>query len=379
MLLKEVSARTIKDSRGEDTIEVSVNGSSASAPEGKSTGTFETRPYNKNIIWNVRFINSHDWGSIDISSFDDLSILEKHIKKFAKVKDVLGFGANALFAFESAVLKALAKSRGIELWQLINSKAKKIPIPAGNIIGGGLHSHNEQHPTFQEFLIIPQFPSAAENISLIERYHAEIGSKLGNPTMNDEGAWQTNLDDMSVLQLLSKLQSVRLGIDIAANSFYCKGQYRYNNKELDRAVQIDYINSLIKKFNLLYVEDPLEENDFKGFSKIEKKNLIVGDDLTVTHISRLKKAIKSKSINAIIVKPNQNGSLLQVKKIVDFCKKNKIKTILSHRSGETLDNALADYAVAFGVDYIKCGIATQFRQVKLQRLLEIEMKIKSSQ
>ena len=165
---------------------------------------------------------------------------------------------------------------------------------------------------------------------------------------------------------------MNIGIDIAASSFYKNNLYRYKKDKLNKEEQINYINDLIEKYNLLYAEDPLNEKDFSGFSKISKKCLVVGDDLTVTHIDRLQKAIKNKSINAMIIKPNQNGSLIEVKKIFEICKKNRIKTILSHRSGETLDSAIADYAFAFGADFIKCGIATPYREIKLKRLIEIE-------
>ncbi|HVY01415.1 MAG TPA: enolase C-terminal domain-like protein [Candidatus Nanoarchaeia archaeon] len=375
MFIKEVSAKEIVDSRGEKTIEVSVNGCSASSPAGKSTGTFETPSYHKNLEWNLSFFKKNDFSGLEINSFSDLKKLENAIKKKAKLNDVLKFGANALFAFECAVLKALAKSKGLELWQVVNSKARRLPVPAGNIIGGGLHSHDPNHPTFQEFLIIPQGKNAKENFKIMQDTHKAVGKLLAAKKVNDEGAWETHLDDLSVLQLLSKMPKVRLGCDVAANSFYCDGNYNYRNKQLDKTTQIHYINELIESFNLLYVEDPLDEDDFSGFTKIEKKNMIVGDDLTVTHLKRLKKAIKMKAINAIIVKPNQNGSLLQVAELIDFCKKNKVKTILSHRSGETLDNALADLAFGFGTDYIKCGISTKWREAKLKRLVQIESKI----
>ncbi len=382
MLLKEVSARIIKDSRNQDTIEVNVNSCHASSPSGTSTGGFETPSYHKSLDWNVNFINNLDLSDIEINSFSDLSVLEKIIKKKAKLKNILDFGANALFALESACLKALACEKGLELWQLINKKARKIPVPVGNIIGGGLHSHSALHPTFQEFLIIPQLKSLKENFTLMHDMYLALGQQLRAEKKDQEGAWETNLDDISILQILSKYKDIKLGIDVAANSFFCDGLYRYNNKELDRKTQILYINDLTRQFNLFYLEDPLEEDDFQGFAKINAKRnpasvLVVGDDLTVTHLSRLKRAVKRKSVNAVIVKPNQNGSLLQVKEMIDFCKKNNVKTIISHRAGETLDSALADYAVGFGCDFIKCGIATQWREIKLQRLVEIEKQIRT--
>src|SRR3989338_930693 len=128
MYIKEVFAKKIEDSRGEDTIEVTVNGCKASAPSGKSTGKYETHPYRKNIDWNIKAINSFDF-SLSINSFKDLKYLEETIKVDFGLKDVTHFGANALFALESAVLKALAKSQKKELWQVINPRARKMPIP----------------------------------------------------------------------------------------------------------------------------------------------------------------------------------------------------------------------------------------------------------
>jgi len=200
---------------------------------------------------------------------------------------------------------------------------------------------------------------------------------------NDEGAWCTYLPNEEVLEILHEVGrqfDIRIGIDAASSTFYTKnGYYHYMNKELirDRREQIDYMQRLIDKYNLFYIEDPMQEDDFSGFKEISeysmKKNvLIVGDDLTVTNLSLLKRAFDSNSINSIIVKPNQIGSLLEVKRVVDFCHKNGIKMIFSHRSGETMDDALADYAVGFGADFIKTGIEGKERLIKLRRIIEIE-------
>jgi enolase len=206
----------------------------------------------------------------------------------------------------------------------------------------------------------------------------KLGEILKAKEKNDEGAWHTQFEDISVLKILSTFRNIRIGIDMASTSLYKEGEYHYSHKTIDKNEQIAYINSLIHRFNLFYIEDPLFEEDFQGFSEIIRSDthLVVGDDLTVTHIDKLKEAIKNNSINAMIIKPNQNGSLLEVKKVFDLCKQNNIRTILSHRSGETLDNALADYAVGFQADFIKCGISTQWRTAKLHRLLDIEKQIK---
>lgn len=371
MHIKEVHTRKIKDSRGEFTIEVSVNGCHASSPSGKSKGKYETPSYHKSIDWNLHAIKSLKL-DFPINSFSDLKKVELQVKKQFKFKDVKQFGANALFALESAILKALAKSQGKELWQIINEKAKRLPVPAGNAIGGGLHSHNKEHPSFQEFLLIPKYSSIEKNVQAMDKVYNKLRQQLKSHTINDEGALETDKNEEQILEILSKFKEVRVGADVASSSLLCDKDYQYRNKSLNRIAQIHFINSLIQKYNLFYVEDPLDEEDFPGFAKIKKRNLVVGDDLTVTHLGRLKKAVKSKSINAIIIKPNQNGSLLEVQEIFAFCRKHKIKTILSHRSGETMDDALADYAFGFQADFIKCGVATPWRKCKLNRLIEIE-------
>lgn len=375
MFIKELYAKKIEDSRGEDTIEVTVNGCVASAPSGKSTGKFETHQYRKSLDWSIKAINSLDF-SEPINYFEDLKYIESNIKVEFGLKDITHFGANALFALESAILKALAKDKKKQLWQIINPRSTKIPVPVGNAIGGGLHSHKSGHGVFQEFLLIPKSKKIIENVKIIKNVHKNLGKILDSTKLNDEGAWETSLEEEEILNILNKFnRTINIGVDMASSSFFDENKYNYNDKSLSRSEQIDYVNELISKYNLFYVEDPLDELDFSGFSKIIKKNFVVGDDLTVTHKQRLLRAIKSKSINGMIIKPNQNGSLLQVKEIFDICKKNKIKTILSHRSGETLDDALADYAVGFHADYIKCGIATKWREVKLKRLVEIEKSI----
>jgi len=373
MIIKEVGARAVKDSRVEKTIEVSVNKIKASSPSGKSTGIYETNPYRKSLKWNVNFLNkTKEFDNLEINSFDDLEKIEKLLKKKLKLKNVKDFGANALFAFESAILKALAKDKGIELWQVVNPKAKKFPTPVGNAVGGGLHSSNKNKPEFQEFLLIPKEKSFSKNVKIMNQVYSKLKIKLKAKSKNDEGALQTSLSNDEVFETLSKFKNIRFGTDIAASSFYKKGKYNYKENKFDKKEQINYVNDLINKYNLFYVEDALEEEDFSGFSKVKSKNLVVGDDLTATQINRLKKAIKKKSINSIIIKPNQNGSLLEVKRVFEICKRNGIKTILSHRSGETMDDALSDYAFGFGADYIKCGIVTKWREAKLERMIEIE-------
>ena len=377
MIIKEVLASKILDSRGEETIKVSVNGKEASAPNGKSTGKYETKSYNESIDWNIDAINSLKF-DFPINSFSDLKKVENLICSKFKFRFARQFGANALYALESAILKAIAKSKNKQLWQIIDPNARMLPVPVGNAIGGGMHSRRFKiHPTIQEFLLIPNSSSVKENVELMNNIYDEIGIILNTRDKNDEGAWQAAISNEEALEILSKFKSkTRIGVDIAPSSFFRNGEYHYIDKILSPEEQIEYTNSLTKKYNLFYVEDPIQQEDFENFAKISinrsPRTLVVGDDLTATQLGRLKEAIKNNSINAMIIKPNQNGSLLELKKIFALCKENNIKTILSHRSGETMDDALADYAFGFGADFIKTGISTAWRQAKLQRMIGIE-------
>ncbi len=378
MIVKEVKAKKIKDSRREETIEVSVNGCKASAPSGKSTGKYESKSYYQSIDWNVKFINNLKI-DFEINSFEDLEKVEVLIKSKTGFQDVKIFGANALYALESAVLKALAKAEKKELWEVVNSEVRGFPTPVGNAVGGGRHSEKfENHPFFQEFLLIPKGKSFEEKVNVMKEVCTRVGKIIGAEDINDEGAWQTHLSEVEILDVLASFnEKAEIGLDIAASSFYDNRNYNYK-VIFSRDRQISYVNMLIDKYNLLYVEDPLQEEDFLGFKLIKKKHLVVGDDLTASQIKRLENAIKNNSINAMIIKPNQNGSLLEIKKIFDICRANGIKTVMSHRSGETIDSALADYAFAFGADYIKTGIATKWREAKLNRMIEIERSFKDS-
>lgn len=389
MIISSVSASAILDSRKEKTIQVSINGQKASSPSGKSTGKFETPSYRVSLQQSIKDINSltSKLKELEINSFQDLQKVESLIVKKFKLKSAKQFGANALYALESAILKALAKEQKKPLWKIVspNLKKKKIkfPIPLGNAIGGGKHSSNKDKPTFQEFLIIPQFSSISKNVKLLNSIYNSLGRKLKSKQKNDESAWQTSLSEEEIFIILSKYaknKKIKIGTDVAASSFYRNGNYYYKSRKLSRFQQIDFVNYLIKKYSLYYIEDPLEEMDFAGFSRIKRpgifyKTLICGDDLTVSNLERTKKAIETKAINSIIIKPNQNGSLLEISELFKLCKKHKIKTIFSHRSGETFDEALADYAVAFQADYIKTGIKTKCRECKLNRLIQIEKSI----
>jgi len=385
MIIKSVSAKSIYDSKKEKTISVTINTNvgdfSASAPNGKSTGKNESKPYKKNLDGDIKTLK-------DFTDYFSDEVIE-NLEDIRRVEDVTEghIGANSLFALESAVLKALAKKKNKKVWEVINPKAKKIHRLVGNSAEGGKHSITSidmRKPDFQEFLLITLSvgkKAVEENkkFKKIIEVELKINDKKFSGKTTYENAWQTSLNEKQVFDILRKT-GLPIGVDIAASSFYKRGKYYYKNPLLKRTVeeQENYLANLIKNFDLFYIEDPFYEEDFSAFSRLLKKfpeKLIVGDDLTVTSVKRLEKAIKMKSINGIIVKPNQCGSLLEVKEVCELAKKNKIKIIFSHRSGETKESILADLAVGFGADFLKCGIDGPGRDVKLKRLMEIEKEI----
>ncbi len=384
MIIKEISAKSILDSRKEKTISVviktNVGEFSASSPNGKSTGKYEAKSYEKDLEGDIKKIKQlTDYFSQEvIEKFEDLKSIEDIVDK--------QIGANTLFAFESCILKALAKEQKKEIWQLINPASKKMPRLVGNCIGGGKHSSQEKKPTFQEFHIIPnestlkKSQEKSKKIKLDTKQEISKGDNKFDGQKNDEDAWMTSLNEREILDILKK-HDVNIGLDIAASSFYKRKKYNYENPIFQRTIeeQLEYLSNLIKNFNIFYIEDPFEENDFEHFAELLKRfpnTLIVGDDLTTTNPKRLEKAIKLKSVNALIVKPNQIGSLIKVKEVCEIAKKNKIKIIFSHRSGETDEDILADLAFGFQADFFKCGITGKEREIKINRLIEIEDSLK---
>ncbi len=395
MKAEKIDAKIILDSRGEKTIEVSCTSRNkilkASSPSGKSTGSNEKKTYANSLEKDIEVIKklSESIGEIEINNIEDLESIEELLDE--------KIGANSLFALECVLLKALANENKIELWQLLNNKAKVMPHPIGNCIGGGLHSKTPsgKKPDFQEFLFIPKTSKFEYDVMLLKRIHnlcsVFLDLKKSKYKLNDENAWATTLNNEDVLSLVSDIKSkieeetkqeVQIGVDFASSSFYKKDfkTYMLKNplKHISKEKYQDYINGLIKKYKIYYNEDILEEENFDGFSMLLNSNpnsLIVGDDLTVSNSKRLLEAIRKKSINAIIVKPNQVGSLLEIKNVVNIAKNFDIKIIFSHRSGETLDDAISDLAFAFEADYVKFGVLGKEREIKLRRLIEIERSL----
>ena len=388
MIIKKVKAKKIRNSRGEDTIKVSVRcdkgKGEASAPSGASKGKHEAKDFVLDVKDCVKYINKEErLKGLEINSYDDLVKVEKIINKN-------NVGANPTIALEYAILKCFG-----QIWKIIDPEIKVIPRPLGNVIGGGAHIKDGNFCEFQEFLLYPinskNFDEAARANGLAHKLVKERLKELKvELKMTDEGAWAPeNLTIQEILELLKDIIvkvydeteiTLKIGIDIAASSFWDGRNYVYRDNKLNRQEQIDYISSLIEKYDLHYVEDPLHENDFMGFAELTKKFgdkcMIVGDDLTVTNLDRLKDAVKFKAINGMIVKPNQNGSLIDTKIAIEYAKKHNLYLIASHRSGETLDPSISHIAVGFRLPILKVGIEGKERKAKLSEVVKIEKQIK---
>ncbi len=394
MKIKLVQAKKIYNSRKESTISVFVKTGkglfSASAPSGESVGKYEAKPYSESLEKDITIINSAS------KKLENINLIE--FKDLKKIEETIKLGGNSLFALEAALLKALAAEYEYELWGLLDEKANRFPIPVGNCIGGGLHTRKVagKKPDFQEFLVLPRGKSFSDRVFLLNKAWKLCGERLklrkACGSLNDEGAWSTSLNNEKVLEVLQQTKEelkmqvdnkIGLGVDVAASSFYTGFIYNYLNpkKRLNSIRQINYIEELINNLLIEYVEDPLEENKFNDFKLLRESVirtrpcLIVGDDLTTTNLERLKLALKSGSINGIIIKPNQIGSLLEVAKVIELAKKYEIACIMSHRSGETMDTAIADLAFGWQTEFVKFGIHGKEREVKLNRLIAIEKNL----
>ncbi|MEA3248333.1 MAG: hypothetical protein U9Q73_01365 [Nanoarchaeota archaeon] len=398
MFIREVIPSFIKNSRGERTVQivlVTYEGRfKVSAPSGKSKGKHEVPPYNsKGIDRSMKmlrfFCKRLENKNFKIKKINDLKKVIELVRRFEARYG--RFGGNVTYVIESVFLKAAATDNKKELWEFINDevnngKKPKMPMPVGNCIGGGLHSKliEGKRPDFQEFLLIPKEKTFSRAVTVNLRAYEYARKLLKARSRNDEGAWKTNKTNEEVLDILAKVAKkyeLRIGLDVAASTFYDKGYYNYKNKSLirDKVDQADYVERLIKKYKIFYIEDGMQEEDFSGFKELlnaskgnKFKSLIVGDDLTTTNLKLVRRAVSSEAINAMIIKPNQIGSILEVRDVVNFCKKNKIAMIFSHRSGETMDDTLADYCIGFGGQFIKTGIFGRERLIKLKRVMDIE-------
>lgn len=393
--IAEIFLRTILDSRGNPTVEAEISTISggfgrACAPSGASTGIYEAkvRPCDEAVFEAREHLIPKliELDSADQRGFDET------LHEIDGTSDLSGIGANIAVALSLANAKAAASSLNMELYQYLGGAfVSQTPLPLGNVIGGGAHAVDATD--IQEFLIIPTgASSAAEAVftnALVHKRIKEILIARGKGCgKGDEGAWAPHITDLEAFEIVNEATTkvfdetnieVRMGLDVAASEMWdaASGRYVYKNAKLITEEQIAYIADLTEKYDLLYVEDPIQEEDFEGFARITEEvsgrdTLICGDDLFVTNVLRLEEGIKNDACNCVLIKPNQIGTLSDTFETISLAHDYGYETVMSHRSGETTDNTIAHLATAFNCCFMKSGVVGGERIAKLNELIRIE-------
>ena len=402
----DVKAREILDSRGNPTVEVDVLTISgafgrASVPSGASTGSNEALELRDNderylgkgvlkAVNNVNEIIKPKLIGMDTSNqkeIDDMMI------NLDGTPNKSNLGANAILAVSLACLKAQAEEENLELYEYVGG-GRDLPYPMMNILNGGMHADNKID--FQEFMIIPQQADFKERI----RCGAEVFHNLKkvlkdngyNTAVGDEGGFAPNLSSNDeALDFISKAvvnagyevgKDVKFALDVAASEFYNRDTktYEFSGNKYNVDEMIDYYEKLTSKYPIISIEDPLNEDDFEGFSKLTSKIgdkvQLVGDDFFTTNKELLQKGIDMSAGNAILIKFNQIGTVTEAFETIELAKKNNYKTIISHRSGETEDTFISDLAVGLSLHQIKTGSMSRVDRIaKYNRLLRIYEQI----
>ena len=427
--ITDIIGREILDSRGNPTVEVEVvleSGTRAVAavPSGASTGKFEAlelrdkdpKRYNGlGVLSAVKNVNTSIKKALLGQEVSQQAIIDEKMLALDGSENKINLGANAILGVSLAVCRAAANEKGIPLYQYINEICDidvkpKLPIPMFNVLNGGQHSDNGL--SIQEFKIIP---TGVKKFSEQLRAGSEIFHKLKkileadnqSTGVGDEGGFAPKLEsnthaleviNQAIVQAGYELgKQVNLGIDAAASSFYDENENLYmlkpENVSLEKERLISIYREWIDKYHLVSIEDGLSEEDWDGWKIMTEKianksissdiaknvldqHILVGDDLLVTNVKRLERAIKEKSCNAVLIKVNQIGSLSETFDCIRMAKKNKMKVMVSHRSGETTDEFIADLAVGTASEFIKSGsLSRGERLCKYNRLMKIEQEL----
>ena len=407
MNIKNIIGREILDSRGNPTVEVDVildNGvmGRAAVPSGASTGereALEMRDGDKsrfngkgvlNAVNNVNTVLRDNLIGMDVTKQKEI---DYKMLELDGTKTKSRIGANAILGVSMACLKAVAKASGKELYEYVGD-GKTLPVPMMNIINGGAHADNSLD--FQEYMIIPQRDTIHERV----RVGAEVFHSLKNvlkekgyaTSVGDEGGFAPNLKtNKEGFELITEAvkragyepgKDVCYAIDVAASEFYSDGKYNLEGegKVLSTDELIKYYEDLVNTYPIISIEDPVDENDWEGFSKVTEllgdRIQLVGDDLFVTNKECLQKGIDNKAGNAILLKVNQIGTITETLETIELAKAHNYKTVISHRSGETEDTTIADLAVGLDLGQIKTGSMSRTDRIcKYNQLMRIEEEL----
>lgn len=417
LAVTDIYAREILDSRGNPTIEVeALAGESfcgrAGVPSGASTGEYEAvelrdgedRYRGLGVQRAVDHVNARIAPEIIGMNVFDQPAIDRALLKLDGTRDKSNLGANAILGVSLACAKAAAAALGIPLYSYLGgTNAKQMPVPMMNIMNGGRHANNTID--IQEFMIMPVGAGCfREGLRMCaEIYHAlkEILKDNGlNTAVGDEGGFAPDLPDAAgALELMSEAvekagyslgQDICFALDVAASELYDKnfkkyvfeGEAKMQGHKVIRSAEelIDYYEELTEKFPIMSLEDPLDEEDWDGWelltTRLGMEVQLVGDDLFVTNTERLKKGIEKEVANAILIKVNQIGTLTEAFDAIEMAKNAGYRTVISHRSGETVDSIISDIAVAFNAGQIKTGAPCRGERIeKYNQLLRIEDKL----
>jgi enolase len=406
----DIIGREILDSRGNPTVEVDVvleDGSRgrAGVPSGASTGAHEAvelrdgdkkRYLGKGVRNAVEAVNSEIFDALSGMDAEAQVKIDQTMIALDSTPNKGRLGANAILGVSLAVAKAAAAANNLPLYRYVGgTSARLLPVPMMNIVNGGVHADNPID--FQEFMIVPfGFPSFAEALRAgSEIFHTLRGALKDaghNTNVGDEGGFAPNLPSAEaaldfVLAAIEKAgyrpgENVVLALDPAASEFFADGAYQYKGEGKTRSIdqQVDYLAALAKRYPIVSIEDGMAEDDETGWKKLTQKIgkscQLVGDDIFVTNVARLKDGIANGIANSILIKVNQIGTLTETLAAVEMAHKAGYTAVMSHRSGETEDATIADLAVATNCGQIKTGsLARADRTAKYNQLLRIEEQL----
>ena len=390
--IKKIIGRQVFDSRGNPTVEAElisdIGSSLAIVPSGASTGSHEAyelrdkenKDYlGKSVFKAIENINGPISKSLNNIDTEDQSKIDKILKDIDSTEQKKKLGANAILAVSIAAIKNAASERKVSLFKHIGgNSANQLPIPLMNIINGGAHANNSLE--IQEFMIRPDGANSFKECMrisylVIQKLKKNLEKMNISTSVGDEGGFAPSLksDEEAIEFIIKSIENagfkpgkdISICLDVAAN-------------ELTTSKSVDYFIDLVAKYPIKSIEDPFSEDDWKSYSDLTSKTniQIVGDDLFVTNIKRLEKGISEKSANAILIKPNQIGTVTETLEAIKLAKKNNFETVISHRSGDSEDTFIADLAVATKSSQIKSGsLARSERVSKYNRLIRIEEEL----
>jgi len=391
--IEDLRIRKILDSRGSATVEVDVRAGGvvgrAAAPSGASTGTHEVAAWPKGgVDEGMRLFRNEVAAKLKGMEATAQEAVDAALRAIDGTAKFSRIGGNVSTATSLAVAKAAAAASRKPLFAYLSDR-HAFPFPLGNVIGGGRHAIGGTD--IQEFHSLAQSPSPAKAVFANAAVHREVAASLVKKLpgeaigRGDEGAWVAKLGNEEALAVLvdaCRRVSKDVGfpcapaLDLAASEFYRQGKYVYKDRTLTPDRQVEYVAGLVESYGLALVEDPLEEEDFAGLARLTEfigdSCVVVGDDVFVTDSQRLRKGIDAGAANAILIKPNQIGTLTDTRATVALADSAGYKTVVSHRSGETTDDTIAHLAVAFGAYAIKTGAVGGERIAKLNELIRIE-------